>query len=144
MQGGLIGRLVRIFGERKLVTMGLATLVIAYGLLGFTHTVTELLVVSTISSFGNGVLRPAITSLITQATGRHEQGVVLGITQSLMSVAQIVAPGFAGFLIERHYLVGWAMMAAMSALLGLVLNVHHRTPLVEPQLASTEPQSHLK
>src|SRR3982751_4638560 len=54
MQGGLIGRLVRVFGEKKLVTMGLATLVIAYGLLGFTHTITELLVVSTISSFGNG------------------------------------------------------------------------------------------
>lgn len=144
MQGGLIGRLVRAFGERKLVTMGLATLVVAYGLLGFTHTLTQLLLVSTISSFGNGVLRPALTSLITQAAGRHEQGVVLGITQSLMSVAQIVAPGFAGLLIERHYLVGWAMMAAVTALTGLILNVQLRSEAVEPQLASSQPQSHLK
>jgi DHA1 family tetracycline resistance protein-like MFS transporter len=144
MQGGLIGRLVRAFGEKKLVTMGLATLVIAYGLLGFTHTILELLVVSTISSFGNGVLRPALTSLITQAAGRHEQGVVLGITQSLMSIAQIVSPGLAGLLIQRHYLVGWSMMAATAALLGLILNVQRRTSAIDRQLASTEPQSHLK
>jgi MFS family permease len=144
MQGGLIGRLVRAFGEKKLVTMGLATLVIAYGLLGFTHTITELLIVSTISSFGNGVLRPAITSLITQSAGRHEQGAVLGITQSLMSIAQIIAPGFAGYLIERHYLVGWAMMAAAAALLGLFLNVQYKTRDAEAQLASTEAPSHLK
>jgi MFS family permease len=144
MQGGLIGRLVRAFGERRLVTMGLATLVVAYALLGFTHTITQLLIVSTISSFGNGVLRPAITSLITQAAGRHEQGAVLGITQSLMSVAQIIAPGFAGYLIERHMLVGWSMMAAAAALVGLVLNVHHRSGAIEPELASSHPQTHLK
>jgi predicted MFS family arabinose efflux permease len=65
------------------------------------------------------VLRPAITSLITQRASRSEQGVVLGLNQSLNSMCQIVAPFFAGLLIEQGWLPAWALMAAVVSLLGL-------------------------
>ena len=58
-----------------------------------------LLVATTFSSFGTGTLRPVLTSLITKATDRGEQGVVLGLTQSLNSIAAILAPIAGGFLI---------------------------------------------
>ena len=92
----------------------------------------------TISSFGNGVLRPALTSLITRAAGRHEQGAVLGITQSLMSIAQIAVPGFAGLLIEYGYLAGWALLSAVTALVGLALNVRHKSGVEASGFAATE------
>jgi hypothetical protein len=41
---------------------------------------------------------------VPQAGGRREQGVVLGLTQSITSVSQIVAPVIAGSLIERGQL----------------------------------------
>src|SRR5262249_24046056 len=78
LQGGLVGRLAKRFGESALVSAGFASLVVAYLILGPSRTIGWLAVVSTISSFGNGVLRPALTSLLTQNAGPHEQGAALG------------------------------------------------------------------
>jgi hypothetical protein len=47
---------------------------------------------------------------------------VLGLTQSLQSIASIVAPLASGWLIEHGALAGWACMAAASMLAGLLLN----------------------
>jgi MFS family permease len=122
LQGGLIGRLVKTFGESTLALMGFASLVVGYLWLGLAGTIVALLVASTIASFGNGVLRPALTSLITQHAGRHEQGVVLGLTQSLTSMASIVAPVVAGLCIEHQHLLLWAALAAGLAAVGVALS----------------------
>jgi DHA1 family tetracycline resistance protein-like MFS transporter len=119
LQGGLIGRLVKRFGDPSLVTAGFLSLVVSYSILGPIHSLGALALVSTISSFGNGVLRPTLSSLVSQSVGRHEQGVALGLTQSLNSVAQIIAPIVGGILIGRGWLTVWAWVAAAAALVGL-------------------------
>ena len=121
LQGGLIGRLVKRFGESKLVKAGFVCAAIGFLLLGFTYSVPMLLAVAALASAGTGVLRPAITSLITQKASRSEQGVVLGLNQSLNSVCAIVAPFAAGFLIDQGWLAAWALMAAIVSLLGSFL-----------------------
>lgn len=123
LQGGLIGRLVKRFGEEKLVAVGFLTATAGFAYMGFTYDLTGLLVSSSIASFGTGVLRPALTSLITQRAGREEQGVVLGLTQSLMSVSQIVAPVIAGFLIDRALLTTWAVVGAVVSAVGIVIGM---------------------
>jgi MFS family permease len=120
LQGGLIGRLVKRFGEAALVSSGFFALIVSYMILGSIHDIAPLLVVSTLSSFGNGVLRPTLSSLVSQNAGRHEQGVVLGLGQSLNSVAQIVAPILGGVLIGLGWLTLWSWVAAAAALFGLV------------------------
>jgi MFS family permease len=122
LQGGLIGRLVKRFGESALVSAGFVALVIGYFGLGIASSFVLLMVTGTLAAFGNGVIRPALTSLITQQAGRQEQGVVLGITQSLMSMASILAPIVAGLLIQRHMLKEWAWMAAGLAAIGVALS----------------------
>jgi MFS family permease len=121
LQGGLIGRLVKRFGEQKLVAAGFVTATAGFGMMGFTYQLSGLLVASTIASFGTGVLRPALTSLITQRAGRAEQGVVLGLTQSLMSVSQIIAPVIAGLLIDRELLTTWAVTGATISAVGILI-----------------------
>jgi hypothetical protein len=79
IQGGLIGRLVKKLGEVKLAILSFAVAAISYTMLGLAETLTILVGAATLSAFGNGVLRPVITSRITQAVGRHEQGVALGL-----------------------------------------------------------------
>ena len=69
LQGGILGRLVKKVGEPPLAVAGFVAAAISYTLLGFTTTLTLLIVAATISSFGNGVLRPVITSEITQGVG---------------------------------------------------------------------------
>jgi MFS family permease len=122
LQGGLIGRLVKRFGENALVAAGFVALVIGYFGLGVASSFVLLMITGTLAAFGNGVIRPALTSLITQQAGRQEQGVVLGITQSLMSMASIVSPIVGGLLIERHLLKEWAWAAAALAAVGVALS----------------------
>jgi MFS family permease len=73
-------------------------------------------------AFGTGILRPTLTSLITRAVDRGEQGVVLGLTQSLYSIGSIAAPLAAGMLIGRGKLAAWALLAAFFSLAGLAIN----------------------
>lgn len=117
LQGGLLGRLVKRFGERRLMAVGFIAVAIGYVTLGLAYTVAQLAIMISISSLG-GVVRPVVTSLITQVAGRQEQGTVLGLTQSLTSVGQIVAPVLAGILIDRQMLATWAFVAAAIALGG--------------------------
>ena len=120
------GILVRRLGEARLVTLGLLCGAAGYALLGFSFGIGSLLLAATIASFGTGVLRPALTSLITQQVSRSEQGVVLGLNQSLLSIAQIVGPAMAGALIDRGYLTSWALSAALVLGIALLLNLRAR------------------
>ena len=122
LQGGLIGRLVKRFGEVRLITTGFIAAAIGYLLLGAAGGIPLLLVAATFASFGNGTLRPTLTSLITQRVGRNEQGVVLGLNQSLLSVASIIAPAIGGFLIDHKLLSVWAFWAAAITVIALLLN----------------------
>jgi MFS transporter, DHA1 family, tetracycline resistance protein len=122
LQGGFIGRLVRRFGETALVTSGFLSATVGYAVLSATFGIPMLLLAGTISSFGNGVLRPTLTSLITQQVDRSEQGVVLGLNQSLLSVSQILGPAMAGWLIDHGQLSIWAALSGVAAALGLMIN----------------------
>lgn len=122
LQGGLIGRLVKWLGEAKLVKSGFLCTAIGYGALGFIYRIPDLLGITAVASYGTGVLRPAVTSLITQKASKREQGVVLGLTQSLTSIAQILAPLLSGFLIGREWLATWALVAGGIAFCGFLLS----------------------
>jgi MFS family permease len=128
MQGGLLGRLVKKFGETKLVLAGFASAAVGYLMLGFTYTLALLLVCAAINAFGNGVLRPALTSLITQAAGRAEQGIAIGISASLSSLAMTMAPPTGGALLNHDWLLGWALVPTSVAAIGLVIAWVTRQP----------------
>ena len=120
-QGGLMGRFVKAFGEQRLLQAGFFMGMVGLAALGFTYSIPMLLVVTAISSTGTGFIRPVATSLITQKAPRSEQGVVLGLTQSLNSVAAIISPAIAGFLIDREWLAAWAIIPAAICGLALLL-----------------------
>jgi predicted MFS family arabinose efflux permease len=99
---------------------GFAAYVVGYALLAFTHSVSWLLLSTSVLALG-GLVRPTLTSMITQQTSREEQGTVLGLTQSLTSVSQIVGPPFAGLLIQHSLLTGWGLALAAVSLLGFAI-----------------------
>jgi len=122
LQGGLIGRLVKRFGEPMLVASGFAALAVGYFGLGIAASSAMLVVTGILAAYGNSVIRPVLTSLITQQAGRQEQGMVLGITQALMSMASIVSPVVSGLLIGHGMLAAWAWVAAALAGVGVMLS----------------------
>jgi len=117
----IVGRLSRRYGEQRLLPVGLVTLVIAMAILYIANTTAVTLAAVTFLVFGMALLRPALTSLISQAAGASAQGSALGLGQSLESITQIVAPVLSGWLIANIAPAAPWPVAALVALIGLVI-----------------------
>jgi DHA1 family tetracycline resistance protein-like MFS transporter len=120
LQGPALGRLVKRFGESALNRAGFAAYVIGYAMLAFCHSLPWLIATTTVLALG-GLVRPTLTSMITQASPENERGVILGLVQSLTSVGQITAPPLGGWLITHEILTGWGIAVAAVALIGLAI-----------------------
>ena len=131
IQGGLLGRLVKVFKEPLVIRVGIVCLGVGYALLGYVEPVAPLLVAITFSTIGNGVLRPCLTSIATQVIGKGEQGVVLGLTQTLASLASILAGSVSGWLIEQRWLTAWGWVAAACCAVALGVSVRGSARYVE-------------
>ena len=105
VQGGLVGILNKKFGEKQLLTMG--TISMAIGLMSIPFVPVTYFLLQLVSivfiSFANGCITPAISSLISQAAGKHEQGQVLGMNQSFGSLARVIGPIIGGLLYDLHF-----------------------------------------
>src|SRR6266849_9529411 len=102
IQGGLIGRLVRRFGEPSLVITGallFSASLFATPFVGPVIGIIGILAIGTVSSIGNALMAPSLTSLASKSADSGEQGSVLGVTQSVASLARAVGPTIAAFLI---------------------------------------------
>ena len=94
---------------------------IGFVVLGRSFRIPHLLLAVTITFIGMSLVRPCLTSLITQKIGQARQGIALGLTQSLMSVSQITAPFASGLLIQHHALTSWTWIGACTSGAGLLL-----------------------
>ncbi|MBC7542615.1 MAG: MFS transporter [Candidatus Sericytochromatia bacterium] len=118
MQGGLIGRLVKRFGERALVITGLLLQAVSLAVLPISTSLPLLLITMGVLSLGSGMASPSLSSLISQHIPEAERGELLGTSQSLASLARIVGPVGGGLLFQSAgigspYYVGAALMGLM-------------------------------
>lgn len=128
VQGGLVGKLSKVFGEKKLLLYG--SLLMAFGLATLPFAPTDMFFFQFISlgliSLANGCLTPSINSLISQAANPGEQGQALGTNQSLGSLARVVGPVLGGFLFNLHYtlpyLLGGVLMIGAYSVSKLLKN----------------------
>ena len=66
---------------------------------------------------GAGMNTPSLSSLISQAVGADEQGGILGVSQSLSSLARVLGPAWGGlafgqFGMASPYVTAAGLMAA--------------------------------
>jgi len=117
LQGGLIGRLSRRFGEERLLLVGLALIGIGLLTLPAARWLSLLALMLAALAVGMGLVQPSLNSLISRRAGGEEQGEVLGVSQSVGSLARVLGPLAAGFLFaefgrDAPYLWGAALVAA--------------------------------
>ena len=70
-------------------------------------------------SIGAGLIRPSLNSLITQGVGSNEYGRVLGVSSSLVSGANAIAPLLGGVIFQAYgntapFLLGGVLMALLT------------------------------
>ena len=117
IQGGAIGRLVKIFGEPKLISLSLFLTGISLILLPFIkgdgqlkwlavlHATDwpwiKMLLALALLAIGTGLTRPPLFGLLSNLTPANEQGATIGVAQSAGSLARILGPLFAVILYLR-------------------------------------------
>jgi MFS family permease len=116
IQGGLIGRLIKTFGEVALARFGMALTTLSLALLPLTNNLTTLLLICAGLSMGSGCASPPLTGLASQMIEQSWQGRALGVMQSAGSTGRLLGP----------LLGGWLLMFD----LGKPLTQYARTPFV--------------
>ena len=115
VQGGLIGPLTKLFGKKRLLFMGSFLIMITLAIIPYAGNFLWLAVDSIFLSIGTGMLQPTLLSLISEVTSKAEQGVTLGVNQSLSALARMFGPLWGGFTFEYFgypfpFLTGAAFM----------------------------------
>lgn len=98
VQGGMIGRLVKRFGERPLVPIGLFLVGVGTALLPSAPIGAPLFVAFGVMGLGQSLVNPSLSALISKSAGADEQGRTLGAAQSMSALARAFGPAFGGFL----------------------------------------------
>jgi len=103
IQGGLIGKLVKRFGEPLLVIVGGLLFSASLFAIPFVTAATGLaaiLTIGAVTSIGQALSAPSLSSLASKSASAGEQGGVLGVMQSVASLARAVGPLLAAVLIH--------------------------------------------
>jgi len=130
VQGGLVGRLVKRFGERRLILDSILVMAAGLVLLPFAGTPWLLLPALSLLAFGSGVHNPSSLGLLSLLTGAGEQGGVSGIYRSYGALARTLGPlagpfmfqmvglrspfWAAGALMLISFVIGWDLLRRMT------------------------------
>jgi DHA1 family tetracycline resistance protein-like MFS transporter len=138
VQGGLIGRLIKIFGEVTLARTGMILTTISLALLPLCNGLGFLLLVSAGLSAGTGFASPPLSGLASQMVESNWQGRALGLFQSAGSVARLLGPLLGGWLLTfdlskpiAHY--GYSPFFAGAALcfIGVLFAFSFKKPAAD-------------
>jgi predicted MFS family arabinose efflux permease len=123
VQGGIVRRLAGRFREGPLAATGALIQLIGFGLtvLSVARVSVELLFVAlTAVVTGFAFMQPNLQSLLSRRTDPAKQGLVLGVGQSVSSMARILGAGISIPLLRRGAQVPY-LTAAVLMTVGLVL-----------------------
>jgi DHA1 family tetracycline resistance protein-like MFS transporter len=133
VQGGLIHRLTRRFGELRLLRIGTPVLGAGLAIIGWSPSfggrgVTVMLLGACVLALGYGLSNPCLSSYTSRQAGPTVQGSVLGVLQSMSALARVLGPAAGGLLyqflgLRAPYLAGgagmliaWALTSRLPAL----------------------------
>jgi MFS family permease len=143
VQGGLIGRLVKMFGEVILTRVGMLLTAASLALLPLSTNLTLLLLACAGLSFGSGFASPPLSGLASQLIDRSWQGRALGVMQSAGSTGRLLGPLLGGWLLmldlekpvteygKTPFLVG-ALLCFIGALLAFCVKKPAKDKSMEP------------
>ncbi len=95
VQGGLVGRLSKRFGEGRLIVAGTLLSFLALGFLPSAPSLGPLLAILAVLALGQGIAHPSLSALTSKLVRPDEVGGVMGVYQSISSLARIVGPFWA-------------------------------------------------
>ncbi|MSU34968.1 MAG: MFS transporter [Pedosphaera sp.] len=120
IQGGLIGQLVKRFGESTLIWGSLMVVAASLAAIPYAGGLAALLVVLALFSAGSGINRAPTMGLISRFTPADEQGATLGVAQSAATLARVLGPVFATGLLKYSLAAPYLACAGIALSAGLL------------------------
>ncbi|MDF1507277.1 MFS transporter [Robertmurraya sp. DFI.2.37] len=109
VQGGLIGKMTKKFGEGFVIQLGIIISGIGFGLILLSNSFWTAALYLTIFGIGNGLIRPGVSSLLTKKSNTGH-GSTTGMLSSFDSLDRIIGPPLGGWLfsisIGLPYVIG--------------------------------------
>lgn len=133
VQGGAIGRMVKMFGEKKLIVISLVMTGLSLGPLPFAKSWAPFLVVLAGLAVGSSLARAPIFGLISINASDEEQGATIGVAQSAGSLARIFGPIFAGVAFQYRQDLPYLICGGISILAALIAAVKLKDIKHEPK-----------
>lgn len=125
VQGGLVGRLVLRFGERRVALVGALILSTCLFLIPWSPKLICLAGVMLILAAGQGLLLPSTSTLMSRRSPPTLQGGILGINQSLGAAARAVGPVIAGALFDADYHLPYVLSGVLVLGVAIALWTLH-------------------
>lgn len=132
VQGGLLGRLVRRFGERSLILSGIVLMALGLVLLPLAPAGPKLgllLLSLLLLAVGQGMHNPSSLGLLSRLTDERSQGGTIGISRSFGALARTLGPAV-GTWIFGSFGAGWPfwtagglMLVALAVAVGVLREV---------------------
>ena len=139
IQGGMIGRMVKLLGEPKLIAVSLFFTGAALALLPFIkgdgqlkwsavlHATDwpwiKMLLALALLSIGSSLTRAPVFGLLSNLTPANEQGGTIGVAQSAGALARILGPLFAASLYVHVPELPYIVCGGISVLAGILAAV---------------------
>jgi DHA1 family tetracycline resistance protein-like MFS transporter len=141
VQGGFVGSVVRRIGERRTLTIGLLFAAVGWGGSAMTHSLPVFIALLVPGAIGIGFCNPSLSSLVSAAAGRHEQGRVQGAAGALESLGRTLGPVWGNGALQ-WFGEGTAYGSAALVLIGTaVLSTRYQARASSVSSLDTNPSS---
>ena len=101
IQGGAIGKLVKKYGEVKLVMLGTIIMACALTAASISYQLPWFVAALMVQALGFAVTNPSLSSITSRNASADHQGSTMGVYQSAGSLARVLGPLLAGFLFDH-------------------------------------------
>lgn len=116
LQGSVLGKLINVFGEFKLIIIGLLLNAVGLALLPWPKALVMLTLYLSIAGIGNQIIRPTNASWISKQT-KLGQGATIGVMDAFLSLGRVLGPPLAGELYtpETFQILCWISAGILLA-----------------------------
>lgn len=116
----LVSPLAARIGDRMVAQIGLVLSVVAYALLAFVNELASFCFILVIWAVGSSMVEPTLTALLSVRAKRSERGAIMGVSDSVNSLAMILGPATGSAIVGYNArLLGVLPAAAVALALAL-------------------------
>ncbi|MDQ6630727.1 MAG: MFS transporter [Verrucomicrobiota bacterium] len=120
IQGGAIGKLIKKFGDQRLIAGSLIFVAISLCLIPYMGSTAGLLAALGLFAAGSGINRAPTMGQISLNSSVEEQGATLGVAQSVGTLARIIGPVFATGLFYVYKPLPYVVAAGVALVAGIL------------------------